>query len=103
MDQDNDGFSKETQSRPDPDGDAFAIPQPISGLPFQLPYNTDTLPLIIPGRTSSLRTFTATGAEVNKPVPPVGNGGTGVPSEMTTTSTINVSGYDADQTVGTST
>jgi subtilisin-like proprotein convertase family protein len=30
-------------------GDVFAIPTPTTGLPFQLPYSQDTLPLIIPG------------------------------------------------------
>ena len=28
---------------------SFAIPTPIGGVPFQLPYQQDTLPLIIPG------------------------------------------------------
>jgi len=30
-------------------GDTFAIPTPLDGGPFTLPYNTDTLPLVIPG------------------------------------------------------
>ena len=29
--------------------DQFAMPRPINGVPFQLPYATETLPLIIPG------------------------------------------------------
>ena len=36
---------------PDQTGlDAFAVPTPVNGLPFQLPYTTDSLPLIIPAR-----------------------------------------------------
>ncbi|MFO0926215.1 MAG: Ig-like domain repeat protein [Gemmataceae bacterium] len=30
-------------------GDVFAVPNPENGVPFRLPYTTDTLPLIIPG------------------------------------------------------
>jgi subtilisin-like proprotein convertase family protein len=30
-------------------GDQFAIPRPLRGVPFQLPYDPTTLPLIIPG------------------------------------------------------
>jgi sugar lactone lactonase YvrE/subtilisin-like proprotein convertase family protein len=30
-------------------GDVYANPQPLNGPPFQLPYNTTTLPLIVPG------------------------------------------------------
>lgn len=32
-----------------PDEDAFAVPNPVNGTPFQLPYANDTLPLILPG------------------------------------------------------
>jgi subtilisin-like proprotein convertase family protein len=30
-------------------GDTFIIPTPITGVPFQLPYNQNTLPIIVPG------------------------------------------------------
>jgi subtilisin-like proprotein convertase family protein len=43
MDQNNDGIAGQ------PNLDAFAAPRPLNGVPFQLPYDQNTLPLIIPG------------------------------------------------------
>jgi len=43
MDQDQNAFTGDTVF------DTFAVPKPVNGIPFQLPYVGDTLPLIIPG------------------------------------------------------
>jgi subtilisin-like proprotein convertase family protein len=43
MDQDMNAVPNE------PNVDAFAAPRPLNGIPFQLPYDSNTLPLIIPG------------------------------------------------------
>ncbi|HZU35062.1 MAG TPA: DUF642 domain-containing protein, partial [Gemmataceae bacterium] len=43
MDQNANGLAGETNY------DQFSMPQPINGVPFQIPYNTATEPLIIPG------------------------------------------------------
>jgi subtilisin-like proprotein convertase family protein len=43
MDQDADGTENETVD------DKFAVPKPVNGVPFILPYTNDTLPLSLPG------------------------------------------------------
>ncbi len=48
MDENQDAITGETPTSTGP-GDVFAIPTPTAGPPFQLPYATNTLPLIIPG------------------------------------------------------
>lgn len=43
VDQDNDGVTAEVGV------DEYAVPKSVSGVPFTLPYTTDTFPLIVPG------------------------------------------------------
>ncbi len=48
MDQNTNGITAE--AGPDPGTyDAFSVPRPLNGVPFQANYDQDTLPLIIPG------------------------------------------------------
>jgi subtilisin-like proprotein convertase family protein/photosystem II stability/assembly factor-like uncharacterized protein len=48
MDQDGDGKENEAAVG-GVEGDTFAVPNPINGVPFQLPYTTGSLPIIIAG------------------------------------------------------
>ncbi len=41
-------------------GDTYSIPAPVNGIPFKLPYNQATLPLIIPGPHAVDMTYSAT-------------------------------------------
>ena len=58
MDQNQNAITNETNV------DAFAVPTPTNGIPFQLPYSQDTLPLIIPG-PHVVTTYTVTAAAVD--------------------------------------
>ncbi|HKI38793.1 MAG TPA: proprotein convertase P-domain-containing protein, partial [Gemmataceae bacterium] len=48
MDQNQNAVTGEVPNSTSP-GDVFAVPTPTAGPPFQLPYDSSTLPLIIPG------------------------------------------------------
>jgi subtilisin-like proprotein convertase family protein len=81
-------------------GDAYAVPRPIDGVPFQAPYDKNTLPLIIPGpHVIDTNVFSATQSQINLRVPPVGTGGSGKPSQDVTTSTITVSGLPTNRAI----
>jgi subtilisin-like proprotein convertase family protein len=49
MDQNADGTAGETSTTVPNQNDAFAAPRPLNGVPFTAPYDTTTLPLIVPG------------------------------------------------------
>src|SRR5213078_2837368 len=74
-------------------GDTYAAPAPVNGA-LAPPFDRTTRPLIIPGphiaNTQFSQQFTATGNQVNLPVPAVGTGGAGDQTKDVTLSTITI-------------
>lgn len=94
MDQNADGRTKRTAE------DVFAMPTPINGEPFVLPYKQDTLPLIVPGPHLALpQTFQPEADQLGLRLPAVGNGGSGVAANDTVESALMVTGYEADRQI----
>jgi subtilisin-like proprotein convertase family protein len=101
MDQNANAITAETP------GDIFAVPGPLdpntsfNGTQFEPPYNQNTLPIIAPGPhvIRETDTFAAGPDQVNLPIPPVGTGGSGDPTQDTTVSTINISGVPLDKII----
>lgn len=79
MDQNNNSITGENDSVNAFANDRFAVPRPTLQIPFQGPYASDTMPIIIPGPhlLSSGFKFTTFSAAPNVTIPAVGQGGTG--------------------------
>lgn len=98
MDQNQNGLEVDETRTPT---DQFAVPEPLNGIPGQLPYDPLTLPLIIPGPHPQLAiTYTPPATEVNLRVPQVGEGGTGAEIDTTRTAagqlpSLTISGVPA--------
>jgi subtilisin-like proprotein convertase family protein len=106
MDQDGDAFGGEIAQNANAN-DSFSAPTPLAGsmlltnpdasdpyVYFAGPFERLTLPLIVPGphvvSSSLIDRATATGNQVNLAIPPVGSGGSGVPADDITLSTITI-------------
>ncbi len=97
MDQNQNAFTADGVRDP---SDAYMVPGPTTGVPYQAPYSKDTSPLIIPGpHLVTGHTFKADPTQVDLPIPPVGTGGSGDPAKDVTVSTIQVSGLPADRVI----
>ncbi|MCC6417524.1 MAG: proprotein convertase P-domain-containing protein [Gemmataceae bacterium] len=81
MDQNQNGLEVDQTRTPT---DQFAVPEPLNGVPGQLPYDPLTLPLIIPGPHPQLAiTYPPESSQLNLRLPQVGEGGTGAAVDTT--------------------
>ncbi len=79
MDQNNNSKTGENDTVNAFANDRFAVPRPTLQIPFQGPYDSDTLPIIVPGPHFLAAGFKTTtfSATPNVPVPAAGTGGSG--------------------------
>lgn len=97
MDQNGDGVEAQPAQQNTTVGDVYAIPRPLqntsfNGTFFRPAFDSNTLPIIVPGPTLLPALYRASGSQTNLPVPPVGDGGSGNPAQDITTSSLTISG-----------
>ncbi len=80
--------------------DTFTLPNPLNGTPFLLPFETTTLPLIIPGpHLEPARTFSAAVPAGGLTIPTSGTGGSATPADNVREVTLTVSGIQPGRAV----